>query len=587
MDLFSIIKLLGGIAFFLFGMELLSDGLEKVSGGRLEQTLEKMTSNRFMGLLLGTIVTGVIQSSAATTVMVIGFVNSGIMKLKQTIGIIMGANIGTTVTAWLFTLAGIDDSNPYMQFLKPSSFTPLLAFIAIILIMFSKRNFHHNIAYIMIGFAILMSGLDIMGDSVGGLSESQVLKDILQLFGTNPILGILAGAIITALIQSSSATIGILATLAAETGLITYHMALPIIMGMNIGSCIVALISCISAKKVAKRVAFIHLYFNIIGTVIWCSLYAIVNAIHHITFFDNSVGYMEIAIIASIFNIITTAILFPCAGLLEKLAYLTIRDNGEESNLPFIDERFLDTPSIATEQCKEMAYKMAELSKTSYIKALNLIGNYDEKIFDEIVDEESLVDTYEDVLGSYLVKLSSKSLNSNDSRTISKLLLSINDFERISDHAVNIATSAKEMHEKKIMFSEMALTELEVIKNAVIEVLENTVASFVTNSTKVASSVEPLEQVVDRLQEKIKERHIARLQNGKCTVKLGFILSDVITSLQRVSDHCSNIAVCVIQINLKQFETHEYLQELKSSDGYFKEEYNKYKLKYTLPVTVE
>jgi len=359
MDIFSVISLLGGIAFFLFGMELLSDGLEKVSGGRLEQTLEKMTSNRFMGLILGTVVTGVIQSSAATTVMVIGFVNSGIMKLKQAIGIIMGANIGTTVTAWLFTLAGIEGDNAFMKFLKPSSFTPILAFIAIILIMFSKKNKHHNIAFIMIGFAILMSGLDIMGDACGNI-DTKPLEGIFQMFGSNPILGILAGAIITAIIQSSSATIGILATLAAETGLITYHMAIPIIMGMNIGSCVVAMISCISAKKNAKRVAFIHLYFNIIGTVVWCSIYSIVNAVNHIEFFDQAVGYTEIAIIATVFNIITTAMLFPCAGLLEKLAYLTIKDNDEESNLPFLDERFLATPSIATEQSKEMVERTKE-----------------------------------------------------------------------------------------------------------------------------------------------------------------------------------------------------------------------------------
>lgn len=582
MDFKDVLQLILGLSLFLYGMNTMGDGLERASGGRLERTLEKMTSNRFKGLLLGTAVTGVIQSSSATTVMVVGFVNSGIMKLKQAVGIIMGANIGTTVTAWILSLSGIEGDNFFLTLCKPTTFSPILAGIGIIMIMFTKSSKNKNFASILIGFAILMFGMDEMSSAVEGLAEVPQFTNILLMFGENPILGILAGAVLTGIIQSSSASVGILQALSLSVG-ITYNSAIPIIMGMNIGTCVTALISCLGAKKNAKRAAFVHLYFNVIGTVIWSAVYLIVNSIFHIEFFTQNVGPAEIATITTIFNVLTTILLFPMAGVLEKLACMTIKDTEEDSNVPFIDERFLETPSIATEQCKEMAYKMAELCKTSYLKAMDLIVNYDEKIFNEIVEEETMVDTYEDVLGSYLVKLCSKDLNGKDSREISKLLVCINDFERISDHAVNIAKSAKEMNEKKIMFSDVALKEIDVMKKALTEVIDNTVKAFSTNSTDVAAQVEPLEQVVDRLQEKIRARHIKRLKEGQCTVELGFIHSDVITSFQRVSDHCSNIAVCVIQINLKQFETHEYLQELKTSDRDFKEEYNQYKVKYALP----
>ena len=580
---FDVIKLILGLALFLYGMDLMGEGLEKASGGRLEKTLEKMTSNRFKGLLLGTAVTGVIQSSSATTVMVVGFVNSGIMKLKQAVGIIMGANIGTTVTAWILSLSGIEGDNIFLEICKPSNFAPVLAGIGTVIFMFSKSSKKRNVATILIGFAILMHGMDVMSDGVGGLADYEPFGDLLLQFGKNPILGIIAGAVLTGIIQSSSASIGILQALSLSGIFISYEVVIPIIMGMNIGTCVTALISCLGAKKNAKRAAFVHLYFNVIGTVIWSAVYLLVNAIHPIEFFEQNAGVAGIATVTTTFNVLTTILLFPFANVLVKLACLTIRDKEEESNLPFIDERFLDTPSIATEQCKEMAYKMAELCKESYIKAMDLIDNYDEKIFNDIVEEESLVDTYEDVLGSYLVKLASKDLNGNDSREISKILLCINDFERISDHAVMIAKSAKEMNEKKIMFSDIALKEINVMKKALAEVVDNTVKAFSTNSTNVASQVEPLEQVVDKLQAKIRARHIKRLEKGKCTVELGFIHSDIITSFQRTSDHCSNIAVCVIQINLKQFETHEYLQELKTSDDEFKEEYNQYKIKYALP----
>ena len=578
----NILELILGLSLFLYGMNIMGDGLEKASGGKLERTLEKMTSNRFKGLILGTAVTGVIQSSSATTVMVVGFVNSGIMKLKQAIGIIMGANIGTSVTAWILSLSGIEGDNFFLTLCKPTTFSPILAAIGIIFIMFSKSSKKHNIATILIGFAVLMLGMDIMSSSVEGLAEVPAFTNILLMFGNNPILGILAGAILTAIIQSSSASIGILQALSLSVAF-TYDTAIPIIMGMNIGTCVTALISCLGAKKNAKRAAFVHLYFNVIGTVIWSSIYLIVNSIHDIPFFNQYVGPAQIATVTTVFNVLTTIILFPMAGVLEKLACLTIRDKGEESNLPFIDQRFLDTPSIATERCKDMAYEMAELCKNSFNSSLSLLDKFDEKIYNQIVQEESLVDTYEDVLGSYLVKLCSKSLNGNDSREVSKLLLCINDFERISDHAVLIANSAKEMHDKGIMFSAQAQKELNIMKKALSEVVDKTVTAFSTNNTDIAVMVEPLEQVIDRLQEKIRARHIKRLKEGICTVELGFVHSDVVTSLQRVSDHCSNVAVCVIQINMKQFETHEYLQELKSSDDDFKNEYNEYKFKYRLP----
>ena len=580
-DLFDIFKLLGGLAFFLFGMNLLGDGLERTSGGRLEKTLEKMTSNRMKGFLLGAGVTAIIQSSSATTVMVVGFVNSGIMKLKQAVGIIIGANFGTTITAWILSLTGIDGDGFLIQMVKPATFAPLISVAGVAMIMFSKRSKIKNIATILVGFGILMAGMETMSDAVSILGETPAFTNILTMF-SNPILGILTGTILTAIIQSSSASVGILQAL-SSTGSITYGMAIPIILGQNLGTCITAIISCIGAKKNAKRAAFIHLYYNIIGVAFWAIAFYIINFIRPFDFLTNAIDETGIAVVHTGFNILEIILLLPAANLLVKLASLTIRDKEEESNLPFLDERFLETPSIATERCKDMAYEMAELCKTSFNNSLALLDNYDEKLYEQIIKEESMIDTYEDVLGSYLVKLCSKSLNGNDSREVSKLLLCINDFERISDHAVLIANSAKEMHDKGIMFSAQAQKELNIMKKALSEVVDKTVTAFSTNNTDIAVMVEPLEQVIDRLQEKIRARHIKRLKEGICTVELGFVHSDVVTSLQRVSDHCSNVAVCVIQINMKQFETHEYLQELKSSDDDFKNEYNEYKFKYRLP----
>lgn len=585
MDIFAVFTLLGGLALFLFGMNTLGSGLEHLSGGRLERTLEKMTSNTFKGFLLGAGVTAVIQSSSATTVMVVGFVNSGIMKLRQAIGIIMGANLGTTITAWILSLSGIEGDSLVMQLLKPINFSPLLAFIGIILIMFVKDGRKKEIGSILVGFAILMYGMDMMSNAVKPLAEVPEFTNILTMF-SNPVLGVLMGMLLTAVIQSSSASVGILQALSA-TGSITFSIAIPIVMGQNIGTCVTALISCIGAKKNAKRAAFVHLYFNIIGTLVWLSVFYGANALMDFAFINNVVGPADIAIIHTAFNLLSTLLLLPFAKQLEKLACLTIRDKDTDDEAVFIDERFLNTPAIAAEQCTAMTVKMAEKSRKILMDSLQLVGNYDEKKAQDILNCEDKIDRYEDVLGTYLVKLSSKNLNMDDSKEVSKLLHCIGDFERISDHAVNIVKTAKEMHEKKVTFSENAQKELEVIIRALNEVLDTAVNAFKSNDIKLAESVEPLEQVIDKLSDRLKNRHIKRLQQGMCTIEMGFIFSDLLTNCERVSDHCSNIAVCIIQINLESFETHEYLHEIKTEDkGIYADAYQHYLSKYVLPENV-
>ncbi len=582
MDIFSVFSLLGGLALFLFGMNILGDGLEKLSGGRLEKTLEKMTSNTMKGFLLGAAVTAVIQSSSATTVMVVGFVNSGIMKLRQAIGIIMGANVGTTITAWILSLSGIQGDSFILQLLKPANFSPLFAFVGIIFIMFTKSDKRHNIGNILIGFAVLMFGMESMSAAVAPLADVPEFTNFLTMF-ENPLFGVIAGAALTAVIQSSSASVGILQALSA-TGSITFSMAIPIVMGQNIGTCVTAMISCIGAKKNAKRAAFVHLYFNIIGTVVWLTVFYTLNAFIHFSFIDEYVGPAEIAIIHTVFNLLSTTLLLPFSRQLEKLACLTVRDKQTDDETIFIDERFLNTPSVATEQCTVMGSKMADKAYKTILESLKLLKNYDEKSALHIQESEELIDRYEDALGSYLVKLSSKNLTVKDSKEVARLLHCIGDFERIGDHAINILNSAKEMHDKKIDFSDKAKQELSVIISAITEVLETTVVAFQNNDVRLAETVEPLEQVIDVLSDKLKSRHIKRLQNGECTIEMGFVLSDLLTNCERVSDHCSNIAVCIIQINIESFETHEYLHELKSGDtGKFAERYEDLLKKYPLP----
>lgn len=581
MDIFSLLTLLGGLALFLFGMNTMGDGLEKLSGGKLERTLEKMTDNTFKGFLLGAGVTAVIQSSSATTVMVVGFVNSGIMKLAQAIGIIMGANVGTTITAWLLSLTGIEGDSLVLNLLKPSGFAPILAFIGIALLMFAKNGKKKDVGTILVGFAVLMFGMDMMSGAVKPLADVPEFTSILTMF-SNPLLGVLAGALLTAVIQSSSASVGILQALSA-TGSITFATAIPIIMGQNIGTCVTAMLACIGAKKNAKRAAFVHLYFNIIGTVVILAAFYGLNALLDFAFIRDTVTPADIAVVHTGFNLIATALLLPFSKFLGKLACLTVRDKDTEDDTPFLDERFLGTPALAVEQCDVMAAKMAGLSKNTFLQAITLLGKYDEKLAQQILENEERIDAYEDVLGTYLVKVSSKSLNTRDSNEIARLLHCIGDFERISDHAVNLVDAAKEMHEKKITFSDEAKKELRVLTDALTEILAITMEAFENKDIALAKKVEPLEQVIDGLRDKLKRRHVKRLQSGACTIELGFILSDLLTNYERVSDHCSNIAVCLIQISMDSFETHEYLHDLKDGSSVeFEDEYEAYKNKYVL-----
>ncbi len=585
MDLFDVLSLIGGLALFLFGMNTLSAALEKLAGGKLEKLLEKMTSNPIKGVLLGAGVTAVIQSSSATTVMLVGFVNSGIMKLSQVIGVIMGANIGTTMTSWLLSLTSLEGDNIIVQLLKPTSFTPILAIIGVGLMMFSKSDKKHNIATILLGFAVLMFGMDTMSDAVAGLKEVPEFTSLMIMF-SNPALGVIVGAVMTAIIQSSSAAVGILQALATSTGSITHGTALPILLGQNIGTCVTALISSIGANKSAKRVAVVHLLFNVMGTIVFLSLFYILNAFINFSFLDDPLAGTSIPIIHTAFNMLATLLFLPFTKQIEKLACLIIRDSPDEETeqMPMLDERLLKTPGVAIEQCRNVAYKMAKLTRKTIISSLELITSYDQKKSMEIVENENTIDIYEDKIGSYLLKISQKDLNEHDSKLVSKLLHTIGDLERISDHAVNIVEAAEEMHQKKIKFSEEARAEIAVIKAAVEEILDMTMEAFTTSNIQLAKEVEPLEDVIDGLRADLKARHIERLREGKCTIELGFILSDLLTNFERVSDHCSNIAVCMIQVRENNLDTHGYMNELKQADrSEFKDEVNVFKQKYQLP----
>lgn len=582
MDIFAVLNLFGGLAMFLYGMNTMGDGLEKMAGGKLEKMLEKMTNNTFKGFLVGLLVTAVVQSSSATTVMVVGFVNSGIMKLSRAIGVIMGANVGTTVTAWILSLSGIDGKSFWVQMLKPSSFSPIIAVIGVVLIMFCKSAKKKDVGSICLGFAILMFGMSTMSAAVEPLKDVPEFGQILLMF-SNPLFGVLAGAILTAIIQSSSASVGILQAL-SSTGKVTFGSAIPIIMGQNIGTCVTALISCVGAKKNAKRAALVHLYFNIIGTLVMLIAFYTINAFVQFPFLEDSVNETNIAVVHTLFNVMATSVLLPFNKLLEKLACMTIKDKEQEDDTPFIDERFLATPTIATAQCSSMCNKMAVLSSQTISNACALLANYSEKAADEVVESEQKIDVYEDVLGSYLVKLCSKNLSAQDSAKTSRMLHSIGDFERISDHAVNIVDVAKEMHEKNISFSDTAIAEIDVVICALIEILDNTIKAYTADDIELAKRIEPLEQVIDKLVDELKLRHIKRLREGKCTIELGFIFSDLLNNIERISDHCSNIAVCMIETDQESYETHEYLNELRhDDDGSFKEEYRNYKHKYVLP----
>lgn len=590
MDFFNVLTMLGGLALFLYGMHTMGEGLSKISGGRLEKILEKLTSNPFKAVALGAIVTAVIQSSSATTVMVVGFVNSGIMKLSQAIGIIMGANIGTTITSWILSLSGIESSNFFMKLLKPSSFAPMLALIGVAFIMFSKKEKKKDVGMILVGFGILMVGMDTMSGAVKPLADVPAFTNLFVMF-TNPILGMMVGALLTAIIQSSSASVGILQALCA-TGSVSYAAAFPIIMGQNIGTCVTAIISSVGANKNARRAALVHLYFNVIGTIVFMLGFYAINAFVHFSFMENVAGAAGIALIHTIFNVVATLILLPFTKGLEKLAYLTIREDEDEKKLmaeaddfQVLDVRFLDSPAFAVAQCKSLTVKMAELSKSALFKSIELLSEYDENKAAEVEKLENRVDHYEDEIGSYLIKLSRKNILEKDSHTLSMLLHLIGDFERISDHAVNIMEAAKEMHTKGLTFSNMAKEELKVFSRALKDIINITMQVFEDEDNELAVAVEPLEEVIDYLNEKLKKRHIERLREGICTIELGFIFSDIKTNYERVADHCSNIAICMIQLNSEEeFDAHEYLEKLKREENTeFKEKYNSYKNQYRLP----
>lgn len=584
MTIQDVLAMLGGLAMFMFGMHTLSASLEKLAGGRLEHWLEKMTSNPVKGVALGAGVTALIQSSAATTVMMVGFVNSGLMKLSQAIGVIMGANIGTTATGWILSLSSVEGSGIAAVF-NPTNFTPVIAIIGTVLIMFTKSDKKKTVGTLMLGFSLLMFGMNAMSGAAEGLKDNETFANIMVMF-SNPFLGVLAGALLTAVLQSSSVSIGILQTLSNRTGTITYSIALPIILGQNIGSCVTALISSIGANKSAKRVAIVHLYFNVIGTIVFLSLFYIINAFVDLPFMQQTLSSVGIAIIHTCFNVLATLLFIPFTKQLEKLACLTVRDTAEdaEREVPMLDKRFLNTPSVAIEQCKNVAFKMAKLTRKTLLMSLGLLSEYDERIARDIVENENTIDIYEDSIGSYILKVASKDLSVYDSQIVSNLLHTIGDLERISDHAVNITEAAEEMHEKKIKFSPSAEREVGIMIKAVTEILDMSTNCFINTDVALAKEVEPLEDVIDGLRTELKNRHVERLRNGVCTIELGFILQDLLTNFERVSDHCSNIAVCLIQIKENSMDTHEYMNELKKLEkSEFMDEFNQYKSKYALP----
>lgn len=589
MNIFSVLTMIGGLAMFLYGMDAMGDGLAKLSGGKLEQILEKLTSKRIMAVLLGIAVTAVIQSSSATTVMVVGFVNSGIMQLSQAVGIIMGANVGTTVTSWILSLSGIQGSSLFIQLLKPTSFSPVLAAIGIVLIMTAKdNNKKKDIGNILVGFAILMFGMDTMSGAVAPLAENEKFTSVLTMF-SNPILGMIAGLVLTAVIQSSSASVGILQALCV-TGAVGYKTAIPIIMGQNIGTCVTALISSIGASKNAKRASMVHLYFNLIGTVLFMVVFYSINAIiGGFAFLNDSANVAGIAVVHSLFNIGTVLVLYPFGDKLVKLAQLTIPDHvGEAEEKPdelaVLDERFLEKPAFAMELCRNAAVRMAQESRDALHLALDNVTMYSESRVAKIIEMEESVDRYEDALGTYLVKLNNCDLSQKDSRTLSILLHCIGNFERISDHAVNITDSSTQMHEKKLEFSKKAMEELKVFSDALRDIVDETMEAFTMNDLDKARQIEPFEQVIDSLNIELKQRHIHRLRKGKCTIELGLILEDMITNFERISDHCSNIAVCMIRVNEDGFDTHEYLDVIKEEKApWFEEEFYRLSKKYALP----
>ena len=581
MDIFSGIKLIGGLAFFLYGMHVMSTGLERMAGGKLEQTIRKMTSSKLKSILLGMGITIAVQSSSAVTVMLVGLVNSGIMQIGQTIGIIMGSNVGTTLTAWILSLIGIESGNVWMNLLKPENFSLLFAFIGVILLMVSKEDKKKDIGSIFVGFAVLMFGMKLMSDAVSPLADMPGFSKLLTAF-ENPLLGVAVGAVFTGIIQSSAASIGILQALAL-TGSITYGMAIPIIMGQNIGTCVTALLSSINVNKNAKKVAVIHIAFNLIGTLVFLILYYGINTLVHFPFTNQPINAVGIAAAHSVFNIATTALLLPHSAMLEKIAILVLRDKTEteeSTEVVLLDPRLLAMPSVAVSECYNASVSMAMLARDALQSAINIVVEYNEKAMQHILKSEDMVDQYEDKIGTYLVKISAKALSEADTQKSSKILHAIGDFERLGDHAVNISKTAKELHEKELSFSSEATSELAVLTQAIEDILSITISAYQNDDSKLATDVEPLEQVIDGLIATIKARHIERLQKGMCTIEMGFILSDFLNNYERVSDHCSNIAVAVIEVAHNTFDTHKYLNAIKYGNSEFDSVYEGFKEKY-------
>lgn len=584
MSIFNLFSLMGGLAMFLYGMDLMGHALEQTAGSRLQGILSRMTASPLRGLLLGIAVTAVIQSSSTTTVMAVGFVNSGLMELHQAIGVIMGANIGTTITSWLLSLSGLSGDSFLVQLLSPNAWAPLLGLAGILLYNTGKdkTDRRRGVGKILLGFSILMAGMSAMSSSMKPLANEPWFAALFLRF-TNPALGVLAGALLTALLQSSSASVGILQALCA-TGAVSYSAAMPIIMGQNIGTTVTALISSAGANKNARRTAFVHLYFNVIGTVVFLTGFYALNALLHFSFFHQTANTFGIAVVHTLFNVITTALLLPFNRLLERLAVLTVPD--EKTDPPqenaLLDDRLLTTPSVAVARAQIAAGDMAEVCRTAFLQAMASTRRWDEALAAEIRHEEDGVDHYEDVLGTYLVKLSAKNLSPADNRTVNTLLHTIGDFERISDHAINLVETSAEIHEKQVRFSRQALEDLSVLESALQDIVNRTVDAYQKNDLYAAAKVEPLEQVVDGLVRQVKARHIARLQAGACTIEYGFVLDDLLTSYERIADHCSNIAVAMIEVSLDRFDTHEYLNAVKNGgSAKFEERYEKYRERYT------
>lgn len=585
MYILKLISLLGGLALFLFGMDVMGKALERQAGGKLQTILAKMSSNVFKGFFLGMAVTAVIQSSSATTVMVVGFVNSGIMALKQAVGVIMGANVGTTVTAWILSLTALEGESLVVQLFKPTTLAPLLGVIGIVLYMFTKSEKKQGVGTILLGFTTLMTGMVLMSDSMAFLENEKWFADLMVSF-TNPILAIIVGAVLTAVIQSSSASVGILQSL-CSTGLVTGGVALPIILGQNIGTCVTALISTIGANRNARRAAMVHLYFNLMGVIIFAAIFYGIGAFVPWGFLTETMGEVNIAIIHTTFNVVTTIIMLPLHGVLEKLAILSVPEDKEPESTALLDQRLIATPAVAIQRAQEIASDMAKTASQALDGAIGLLDKFDPKGLENIKALENKTDEYEDALGTYLVQLTGTKLSVHDNRELNILLYTISDVERIADHAVSIGKAGEEIYQKDIAFSNAAKKELKVLSKAVQAVVKSTVTAYCGGDLENARRVEPQEQVVDSLVKEIKGRHVRRLRNGQCKVEYGFVLEDLLTSFERVADHCSNIAVEMLQVSEGKLEAHEYLTALKAGEltesAKFDERFEKYRKQYTFP----